>query len=204
MKNKIAIIGLGYVGLPLAVEFAKKYPTTGFDLSESRIEGLISGHDSTLEVDEGELKQVTQLSYTTVSESPLILGEGKGEKASPVNQVYNYVVGDRTSRNELYNLPLDGLTNNNQQPTADLVYCDFRVEDVMRSLADISKEKNMLKYAPQYRVGKDLKRSNDVVFRAECMSYIGKCFFSKLLVVMKYTLTNNYRHFAYFHRDFCL
>ena len=65
MKNKIAIIGLGYVGLPLAVEFGKKYPTTGFDINDLRIAALISGYDSTLEVDEVELKQATQLSYTT-------------------------------------------------------------------------------------------------------------------------------------------
>ena len=65
MKNKIAIIGLGYVGLPLAVEFGKKYPTTGFDINGPRIAALISGHDSTLEVDEAELKQATQLNYTT-------------------------------------------------------------------------------------------------------------------------------------------
>ena len=64
MKNKIAIIGLGYVGLPLAVEFGKKYPTTGFDINGPRIAALISGHDSTLEVDEAELKQATQLNYT--------------------------------------------------------------------------------------------------------------------------------------------
>ena len=65
MKNKIAIIGLGYVGLPLAVEFGKKYLTTGFDINGPRIAALISGHDSTLEVDEAELKQATQLNYTT-------------------------------------------------------------------------------------------------------------------------------------------
>ena len=65
MKNKIAIIGLGYVGLPLAVEFGKKYPTTGFDINGPRIAELISGHDSTLEVDEAELKQATLLNYTT-------------------------------------------------------------------------------------------------------------------------------------------
>ena len=65
MKNKIAIIGLGYVGLPLAVEFGKKYPTTGFDINGPRIAALISGHDSTLELDEAELKQATQLNYTT-------------------------------------------------------------------------------------------------------------------------------------------
>jgi len=58
VKNKkIAIIGLGYVGLPLAVEFGKKYPVIGFDINAARIAALISGHDSTLEVDELELKQ---------------------------------------------------------------------------------------------------------------------------------------------------
>lgn len=62
---KIAIIGLGYVGLPLAVEFGKKYPTIGFDINSPRIAELISGRDSTLEVDVAELKQATQLSYTT-------------------------------------------------------------------------------------------------------------------------------------------
>jgi UDP-N-acetyl-D-glucosamine/UDP-N-acetyl-D-galactosamine dehydrogenase len=64
-NSRIAVIGLGYVGLPLAVEFGKKYPTTGFDINGPRIAALISGHDSTLEVDEAELKQATQLSYTT-------------------------------------------------------------------------------------------------------------------------------------------
>ena len=63
--TRIAVIGLGYVGLPLAVEFGKKYPTTGFDINGPRIAALISGHDSTLEVDEAELKQATQLNYTT-------------------------------------------------------------------------------------------------------------------------------------------
>jgi UDP-N-acetyl-D-mannosaminuronate dehydrogenase len=46
----IAVIGLGYVGLPLAVEFAKRYPVIGFDASERRIAELASGHDRTLEV----------------------------------------------------------------------------------------------------------------------------------------------------------
>ena len=68
MTDKICIIGLGYVGLPLAVEFGKKYQTTGFDINGPRIEELISGHDVTLEVDETELKQATQLSYTMDTE----------------------------------------------------------------------------------------------------------------------------------------
>ncbi|HIF36040.1 MAG TPA: Vi polysaccharide biosynthesis UDP-N-acetylglucosamine C-6 dehydrogenase TviB, partial [Candidatus Thioglobus sp.] len=61
----MAIIGLGYVGLPLAVEFGKKFDTIGFDINESRIQELKQGKDATLEVDSKELKQATQLSYTT-------------------------------------------------------------------------------------------------------------------------------------------
>lgn len=57
-NTRIAIIGLGYVGLPLAVEFAKKYPVIGFDIKQSRIDELNSGHDSTLEVENKDLKAV--------------------------------------------------------------------------------------------------------------------------------------------------
>jgi UDP-N-acetyl-D-galactosamine dehydrogenase len=63
--TRIAVIGLGYVGLPLAVEFGKRYSTTGFDINRSRIAALISGHDSTLEVDTTELESAAHLSYTT-------------------------------------------------------------------------------------------------------------------------------------------
>ena len=63
--TRIAVIGLGYVGLPLAVEFGKIYPTTGFDINRSRIAALISGHDSTLEVDTAALESAAHLSYTT-------------------------------------------------------------------------------------------------------------------------------------------
>lgn len=62
---KLCIIGLGYVGLPLAVEFGKKYPTIGFDLNSKRIDELRSGSDSTFEVSDTELKEVTQLQFTT-------------------------------------------------------------------------------------------------------------------------------------------
>lgn len=57
-KIKIAIIGLGYVGLPLAVEFATKYPVTGFDLKQSRVHELNLGTDSTLEIESSKLKSV--------------------------------------------------------------------------------------------------------------------------------------------------
>ncbi|QHI27679.1 Vi polysaccharide biosynthesis UDP-N-acetylglucosamine C-6 dehydrogenase TviB [Acinetobacter haemolyticus] len=62
---KIAIIGLGYVGLPLAVEFGKKLPVIGFDIHQKRIEELQSGQDHTLEVSPEELKQAAQLSYSS-------------------------------------------------------------------------------------------------------------------------------------------
>ncbi|MGK8802563.1 Vi polysaccharide biosynthesis UDP-N-acetylglucosamine C-6 dehydrogenase TviB [Acinetobacter seifertii] len=61
---KISIIGLGYVGLPLAVEFGKYKTTIGFDIDQKRISELQSGHDHTLEVTSDELKQVEHLSYT--------------------------------------------------------------------------------------------------------------------------------------------
>lgn len=62
---KIAVIGLGYVGLPLAVEFGKKVPVVGFDIYQKRIDELKSGEDHTLEVSPEELKQAGQLSYSS-------------------------------------------------------------------------------------------------------------------------------------------
>ena len=62
---KLAIIGLGYVGLPLAVEFGKKRSIVGFDINQPRIDALKAGHDSTLEVSDEELTQASGLSYTT-------------------------------------------------------------------------------------------------------------------------------------------
>lgn len=58
MQNiKIAVIGLGYVGLPLARLFSTKYETIGFDMSQSRVDALMSGHDTTLEVDDKLLQE---------------------------------------------------------------------------------------------------------------------------------------------------
>ena len=61
---KIAVIGLGYVGLPLAVEFGKKVSVVGFDIQQKRIQELQSGQDHTLEVSSEELKQAIHLSYS--------------------------------------------------------------------------------------------------------------------------------------------
>jgi UDP-N-acetyl-D-galactosamine dehydrogenase len=62
---KLGIIGLGYVGLPLAVEFGKHFKTVGFDIKVSRIAELRAGRDSTLEVDPKELQQAKYLTYST-------------------------------------------------------------------------------------------------------------------------------------------
>lgn len=63
--DKIGIIGLGYVGLPLAVEFGKILDVIGFDINQERIQELKSGHDRTLEVDSAELKSATNLTYSS-------------------------------------------------------------------------------------------------------------------------------------------
>lgn len=61
----LAVIGLGYVGLPLAVEFGKKYKVIGFDIHQKRIDELKEGYDRTLEVEKEELQSAKGLSYTT-------------------------------------------------------------------------------------------------------------------------------------------
>lgn len=63
--RKIAVIGLGYVGLPLAVEFSKKRAVIGFDIDAGRIAELQAGNDRTLEVDSSELAEAGQLTFTT-------------------------------------------------------------------------------------------------------------------------------------------
>jgi UDP-N-acetyl-D-glucosamine/UDP-N-acetyl-D-galactosamine dehydrogenase len=67
-QTKIGVIGLGYVGLPLAVELGKRYPTVGFDINARRIEQLRDGRDITLEVEPETLAEAERLSYTTALE----------------------------------------------------------------------------------------------------------------------------------------
>ncbi len=65
---KIAVIGLGYVGLPLARLFSTKYPTVGFDLNQGRVKELMSGRDSTLEVDDQLLQQAIASGFVCTSD----------------------------------------------------------------------------------------------------------------------------------------
>ena len=62
---RIGVVGLGYVGLPLAVEFGKRFDTVGFDIKQTRVDELKAGRDSTLETTDEELAAATRLSYTT-------------------------------------------------------------------------------------------------------------------------------------------
>ena len=62
---RIGVIGLGYVGLPLAVEFGRKYSTVGFDIKAGRIAELNGGTDSTLECSAEELAEAEQLVYSS-------------------------------------------------------------------------------------------------------------------------------------------
>ena len=65
VNKKIALIGLGYVGLPLAVEFGKRFEVIGFDIDQSRIDDLKRGVDSTLEIKSDEIKDAIHLHFTT-------------------------------------------------------------------------------------------------------------------------------------------
>jgi UDP-N-acetyl-D-galactosamine dehydrogenase len=65
IEKKICVIGLGYVGLPLAVEFGKKYDVIGFDINQSRIDELKSGNDSTLEVTSDDLASAQRLTFSS-------------------------------------------------------------------------------------------------------------------------------------------
>ena len=64
-KSKIAVVGLGYVGLPLMVEFARKYPTLGFDINEKRVKQLAAGKDILKDLSEEELKAAVHGTYSS-------------------------------------------------------------------------------------------------------------------------------------------
>ena len=102
MEKKIAVIGLGYVGLPLAVEFAKQYPTVGFDINGPRVDELMNGHDRTLEVEDEYLKQVIASDLISTEKS------GKGLYCTTA-------VGDIESSN-FYVVTVPTPTDKNKRP----------------------------------------------------------------------------------------
>ena len=102
MEKKIAVIGLGYVGLPLAVEFAKQYPTVGFDINGPRVDELMNSHDRTLEVEDEDLKEVIS--------SDLVFTEKKGKGLFCTTSV-----GDIESSN-FYVITVPTPTDKNKRP----------------------------------------------------------------------------------------
>ena len=102
MEKKIAVIGLGYVGLPLAVEFAKQYPTVGFDINGPRVDELMNGHDRTLEVEDEDLKKVITSDLISTENS------GKGLYCTTA-------VGDIESSN-FYVITVPTPTDKNKRP----------------------------------------------------------------------------------------
>lgn len=94
-KLKIGVVGLGYVGLPLAVEFGRRYPTVGFDIQASRIQELKAGKDSTLEVSGEEFDAAKQLTFSSEADDlascnffivtvPTPIGSGNRPLLSPL------------------------------------------------------------------------------------------------------------------------
>lgn len=103
MTKQIAIIGLGYVGLPLAVEFAKKRQVIGFDISKSRIKELKEGHDPTLEVEDKDLQAVIATSHlnhitpSSITTKGLFLTDKLGDIANA--QIYIIAVPTPIDKN---------------------------------------------------------------------------------------------------------
>ena len=101
---RVGIVGLGYVGLPLAVEFGKKYATVGFDIHEGRVAELESGTDSTLECSSEELAEAKHLTYTSNVEGiadcnfyivtvPTPIGDGNRPLLTPLRAASNTLSG---------------------------------------------------------------------------------------------------------------
>jgi UDP-N-acetyl-D-galactosamine dehydrogenase len=88
---RITVVGLGYVGLPLAVEFGKKYPTVGFDINENRVNELRQGIDRTKETSAEEIRAATQLSFVTTP-NPSDTSDRPPSPEERVNRVNIYIV----------------------------------------------------------------------------------------------------------------
>jgi UDP-N-acetyl-D-galactosamine dehydrogenase len=110
-KIHIGIIGLGYVGLPLAVEFGRKYPTVGFDVKKARVADLERGRDATLEVSSEELKEAHKLKFTADAQDlddvnfyivtvPTPIGDGNRPLLTPLKNA-SITIGKRLKRGDI-------------------------------------------------------------------------------------------------------
>ena len=139
---RIAVIGLGYVGLPLARLFSTKYSTVGFDLNRSRVDQLMRGHDATLEVEDALLQSALESGFTCTTDIEAIRG------------CNFYVVAVPT--------PVDCNNNPDLRPlygASETVGRVIAPGDIPHSLASVEKAKRLLGYDPQYSLREGLREA---------------------------------------------
>src|SRR5690606_16304456 len=152
-NKKIAVIGLGYVGLPLARLFATKYPTVGFDINQKRIDELRSGTDSTLEVEDDILQAVL------VEENPITeIQKDKSTKEQKDKNTKEQSI-DPATRN-----PQPGLYCSNQ--LADIADANFYVVTVPTPVDKHNRPDLTPLYKASETVGKVLKKGDIVVYES--------------------------------------
>ena len=169
MKQNIAIIGLGYVGLPLARLFATKYPVVGFDINTKRIAELNAGTDFTLEIEEDLLKSVL------VNENPFLLSEQLSEQ---VNKLRSEQEGEFTSSQNSEHgnkLTSDQVSESASSQKAGL-YCSSNLDDIKNANIYIVTvptpvdADNKPDLTPLYKasetVGKVLKKGDIVIYES--------------------------------------
>lgn len=141
-KVKIAVIGLGYVGLPLAVEFAKKYEVIGFDINTARIEELSQGHDRTLEVSDELLQSVLR------------------KEVAYAEKISNHQESNQVSTND----PKTGLTFSSQ--LVDLEPANYYIITVPTPVDRYNRPDLTPLYKASETVGKVLKPGDIVVYES--------------------------------------
>src|SRR5690606_3914147 len=158
--KKIAVIGLGYVGLPLARLFATKYPTVGFDINQKRIDELRAGHDSTLEVEDDILQAVL------VNENPfsVILSDSEGSQKHENTKAQKDKNTKEQSIDPATRNPQPGLYCSNQ--LSDIAVADFYVVTVPTPVDKHNRPDLTPLYKASETVGKVLKKGDIVVYES--------------------------------------
>ena len=159
---KIAVIGLGYVGLPLARLFATKYPVIGFDINKDRIEELRKGHDSTLEVEDEVLQAVLLQIYPLPVQRPQEVEEpaiaGHWEQRNPQTTTHN---SQPTTGNSQ---PTTGLYVSRE--LGDIQDCNYYIITVPTPVDKNNRPDLTPLYKSSESVGKVLKKGDIVIYES--------------------------------------
>lgn len=151
---KIAIIGLGYVGLPLAVAFARMYPVIGFDINLRRIAELSSGVDHTLEVNDDDLKSVICATNPTIRKVESVLATVDGGMSDSVDDVENVAQVEAAS----------GLFCS--ASLEDIAACNYFIVTVPTPVDKYNRPDLTPLYKASETVGKVLKKGDVVVYES--------------------------------------